>query len=571
LGEYQSYALVPVVKRVISQLVLGLLALIPISALAEGPATIAGTVRDAQGQSQIGVLVQLLSQSNQVLAAAYTDQDGHYDLRTIYTGVFQLRASAAMFLPTVRQNIPIEMGAHTLVDLTLNTLTEALEWLPARPRTASEPADDWKWTLRSPSNRPILRIVEDGVTITAEIPSGENRKAAMHNQIRAAVMNQSAVFGQSGVHQVITLDHTSAKDHEYLFRTDVVPAGSQATSSTAVTSFEQAPGQTTHMAANYQWHSGLSGGSASSPGTLGSAVLRFAQTSQLGPGLKAEVGNELESVAWGEHVLAAHPFASFTLMPGATTNLVYALSTTPGFSSSEDADGTIERTPLAAPSARGLELEHGLHQSLSWTRDTGVTTVRISYFHDNVDDPIGQGVGTAGALQSSGIIAGLDPASGVFREVFPSFTTQGVEMSASHQFGQVTACVSFEDANALSLSSASTATTPATHTANAQLATLSLHGAVTATHTRWSASYGAESNGVLVPLDAFSLDGPAPYMNVFLRQQIHGGSGGNNLEAIIEVRNLLAQGYHPFLSPDGETLYLVQVPRSVQGGLVFSF
>jgi len=39
----------------------------------------------------------------------------------------------------------------------------------------------------------------------------------------------------------------------------------------------------------------------------------------------------------------------------------------------------------------------------------------------------------------------------------------------------------------------------------------------------------------------------------------------------VDVRNLLAQGYHPFVSPDGETLYLVQVPRSIQGGFAFSF
>ena len=42
-------------------------------------------------------------------------------------------------------------------------------------------------------------------------------------------------------------------------------------------------------------------------------------------------------------------------------------------------------------------------------------------------------------------------------------------------------------------------------------------------------------------------------------------------EALVEVRNLLAQGYHPFVAPDGETIYFVQVPRAVQGGLVFSF
>ena len=560
------------VKRVVTQSVLCLLALCCLPALAEGPATVAGTVRDAQGQSQIGVLVQLLSPNNEILAAAYTDQDGHYDLRTIYSGVFQLRASAAMFLPTIRQNLPVQMGAHMLVDLTLNTLTEALQWLPAHPRTASEPADDWKWTLRSPSSRPILRIFDDGVGLSAGIPSpGETKHAALHNHVRAAAMNQSGVFAESGVHQVVTMEHTSPKDHEYLLRSDIVPAGAQFSSSTAATSFEQAPGQTIHMAANYQWHSGLTSGSEQSPGTLGSADLRIAQTSQLGPDLKAEVGNELEQVAWGGHVMGMHPFASLSLTPGESTTLTYALTTTPGFSSTEDTDTTIEHTPLAAPSSRGLELEHGLHQSLTWSHDAGPSVIHVAYFHDLVEDPVLQGMAAASALQSAGVTAGLDPTSGIFREVGNSFTTQGLELNASHQFGDVNACVSFTDANALTLSEGPALRPPPTHTANAQLANLSLHGVITQTGTHWTASYGAESHGVLVPLDAFSIDGPAPFMNVYLRQQIRGGSGGNNLEAIIEVRNLLAQGYHPFLSPDGETLYLVQVPRSIQGGLVFSF
>jgi hypothetical protein len=146
-----------------------------------------------------------------------------------------------------------------------------------------------------------------------------------------------------------------------------------------------------------------------------------------------------------------------------------------------------------------------------------------------------------------------------------------MEIQADHQFGQIRACISLMDADALTLASGSDEAVAATHISNAQLATLTLHGVVTSTHTHWTASYGAESHGVLVPLNAFVLDGPAPYMNVFIRQQLHGYPGGNNLEAIVEVRNLLEQGYHPFLSPDGETIYLVQVPRSIQGGLVFSF
>jgi hypothetical protein len=43
------------------------------------------------------------------------------------------------------------------------------------------------------------------------------------------------------------------------------------------------------------------------------------------------------------------------------------------------------------------------------------------------------------------------------------------------------------------------------------------------------------------------------------------------MEALIEVRNLLAQGYVPVMGQDGQTVYLVQAARSIRGGLAFSF
>jgi hypothetical protein len=42
-------------------------------------------------------------------------------------------------------------------------------------------------------------------------------------------------------------------------------------------------------------------------------------------------------------------------------------------------------------------------------------------------------------------------------------------------------------------------------------------------------------------------------------------------DAVIDLRNLLAQGYRPVLSPDGSTLYLVQTPRCIRAGLNFQF
>jgi hypothetical protein len=43
------------------------------------------------------------------------------------------------------------------------------------------------------------------------------------------------------------------------------------------------------------------------------------------------------------------------------------------------------------------------------------------------------------------------------------------------------------------------------------------------------------------------------------------------LEATVDVTNLLAEGYQPFLSADGRTLFLAQTPRTIQGGLSFTF
>jgi hypothetical protein len=43
------------------------------------------------------------------------------------------------------------------------------------------------------------------------------------------------------------------------------------------------------------------------------------------------------------------------------------------------------------------------------------------------------------------------------------------------------------------------------------------------------------------------------------------------MEALIDVRNLLAQGYVPVLGHDGRTLYLVDSARSIRGGVAFNF
>jgi hypothetical protein len=98
-----------------------------------------------------------------------------------------------------------------------------------------------------------------------------------------------------------------------------------------------------------------------------------------------------------------------------------------------------------------------------------------------------------------------------------------------------------------------------------------LSGTVARTHTRWIASYRWINGPALTPVDMFNASpGQSdPYLNVFIRQPIP--TLGGHMEALIDVRNLLAQGYVPVLGQDGQTVYLVDSARSVRGGVAFTF
>ena len=49
----------------------------------------------------------------------------------------------------------------------------------------------------------------------------------------------------------------------------------------------------------------------------------------------------------------------------------------------------------------------------------------------------------------------------------------------------------------------------------------------------------------------------------------HEGTGG--IEALLDVRNMLAQGYRPYLLSDGSVLLFAQDQRGVSAGLAFTF
>jgi hypothetical protein len=90
--------------------------------------------------------------------------------------------------------------------------------------------------------------------------------------------------------------------------------------------------------------------------------------------------------------------------------------------------------------------------------------------------------------------------------------------------------------------------------------------------TTMRAEYRWQPQESLTQVNAYNVDPNEAYLSLCLRQRLGRGRFlPNGMDAVVEATNLLEQGYQPVLAPDGHTLFLAQVPRSIQAGLAFNF
>jgi hypothetical protein len=245
-----------------------------------------------------------------------------------------------------------------------------------------------------------------------------------------------------------------------------------------------------------------------------------------------------------------------------------------------DAEETEAQAWLPGISTRNgnLAIEHGSHQELGWERRTDVSSVGVQVYADRIDNPVIEAMSRFAAGDSGAAAVLLDPMSGLFHAAGPEFSTTGIAATFERRLsGGSHLRVSYANGDALVLSapqqSASLAQVLAgAHPRRAQTYALSLSGTLDGTGTRWRASYRWQPEDTITQVAPFAVDTALPDCNLHLRQPIHlnrDGSGG--FEALLDVRNLLAQGYRPFLSSDGSLLIFAQDQRSIRAGLAFNF
>ncbi|HEY1804618.1 MAG TPA: carboxypeptidase-like regulatory domain-containing protein [Terracidiphilus sp.] len=537
-------------------------------------ASVSGLIRDSAGEPQIGAEVQLLRPDLSVVASVYTNSAGRFVISSLVPGSYALKAMGPYFLPSLREGVRVR-GA-VVVNLTLNTLYEVIQWLPAEPRGRRSEKDDWAWTLRSAANRPLLRWLQDGPLVVVSDGSGARPKL----KARLMATGQAGTFGESGERFSTTVEDTPAESRELLARVQFAPGTDGNMES--MLGFRQDLG----MAGSVQSVAALTVSpeiEGSGDQGLDEASVRSFETMQLGPAIHAEVGSTAVIGRLGGEspstAAAMLPFVNVEWRNGDSA-IRYRMATMMQ-SRNFDGDDSESSAWLPAMSMRGsaLAIEHGMHQEIGWERETDSSGVAVLFYSDRIDNPVLQALGHfAGDGSAAGAAALFDPSSDLLRVAGPAFSSAGVAASAERRFmGSNQIRVSYASGSALVMPALPRATPLAeviasAHPRRAQTYTIALSGTLDGTRTRWSASYRWQPDGAVTEIAPFAEDAAAPFMNIRMSQPIHltrDGSGG--LEALLEVRNLLAQGYRPYLLSDGSLLLFADDQRSLRAGLAFTF
>lgn len=534
------------------------------------PASVSGMVRDTEGIPQVGAMVELLGANALVVATTFTDSHGQFFLRRIDPGTYNLKAVGSAFLPALRENLKVR--ADTVVNLTLTSLFEAAQWLPVQKRTGSDADDDWIWTLRSSSNRPLLRMLEDGPLVLVTESDSDERPVM---KARVTLSSADHTFGQGGLRNAFEITRSKSDRQQLILRASFAGGGSSAFESMVGYRKDLGPGRTLRTVFSIE-DSPQIVGTSNQLGTQ-SMVVRSSQTMALSPELHAEVGNELQAVRLGKIQISNHPFAGVVWSDGANS-ASYRLATSRELQRADEVDATRSTVPVISNANGVVRVEHGLHQQFAVEHVDGKVHTKLAVYRDRLTSPVITGGGDVSTadLGAGGVL--YDTASRLLRVQGPDYSADGfVGDLEARVFGDTWMSFAYANGTALELGDlAGKANLKQTladiRAERTEMYAAVLHGRVNRTGTRWRASYRWQPSDSLTEVAPFDGALPDAYFTLYLRQPIHYGKIlPSGMEALIDVRNLLAEGYRPFVTSDGSTLYFAKTERSIQGGLSFTF
>ena len=535
----------------------------------ERPGAISGYVRDVSGVPQIGAVIEIFGAAATV-ATVFTDSDGLYTASGLLPGSYSIKVYVPSFLPALKEKVGLHAGTHIFVDITLHNLLEGIRVGPLRGKGDD---DDWKWTLRSVANRPVLRFDNP--------PAGVERQ---NHDLKATLtlLAGSAAEGYGSGSDM----STGFSVERFIFSSDRVGL------SGSVGYGDSLPSAMLRAVYSHA----LPDGSGPSVALImrrfapSDPSLHYSALQELGLGtgddfaigdvLELKFGSELQTIQFLGHMTAFRPYGSIDLHASPNTLAEYDYTTSlPDLEAESSVDSGPAELGEADPRVSmvnfATRLERAHHQELSVSRRIGKNNFQVAVFSDRVANTALVGTGEVSA--AGGFLL-PDVYSGTFTYAGNTLHSHGVRLVLQRKLSSdLTATLDYACGDVLDLAKPDVELQDAGQwitTQHRQALAGKLSGTVHRSHTRWIASYRWVDGPALTPVDMFNASpGQSdPFLNLVVRQPIPTmGFLPAHMEALIDVRNLLAQGYVPVMGQDGQTVYLVQAARSVRGGVTITF
>lgn len=556
--------------------------------------TIQGRVTGPGGAAEVGVPVTVASRDGRFTRKVETQAGGHFSLLRLAPGVYSVQVLLPTFLPFWKSPVQVLPGSQVVLDINLQALADSVNvsW----PVNAADARDGWKWVLRSgASSRPILRLLEEEPGGGKTAPDSSARP--LHGTVQFVAGSDAQGFASDpGLQTSFDMEYGAGGPNTLGlsglagWEQGTPAAGFRAAwnrrfGDRSNTSFSTAVRQV-FLPGEY-WRS-IGGAGETAGERLQSVTFGYEHENAPTTRLRVRYGALVDTVSIGDRMTRWSPFGEVTYALSDSSRLAFSYAGTapralPAETDSyrqQETERSLTIPQLSSGSDLEPVLEEGRHLEAAWAQEWGPRyRAQAGIFYDSLSDVA---LSMTGA-QSAGFFPGLlrDPFSN--RYFLSGGNYSGVGMRASFAVtvsDHSNMVVGYSYAEGLQAVSGNLmAAGPQAlremvqaqqgHSFAVKLSTIVPGiGAHVITSYRWIPSHSVVASD---PYDR-SMGRADPYMNVILLQPLPSPNIlPGHFEAVVDIRNLLAEGYMLVQTPEGGSSLLFPAARAFRGGFNYIF
>jgi hypothetical protein len=560
---------------------------------------ISGVVSNSSGVPQMGATVLLFNRQERLFQKIVTDASGRFNFLGLFPDAYSVRVSLTSFVPAFKQNVLVQPGMRSILNVSLNSLFSTIQVSYPALESGTPMTDEWKWVLRSGSaTRPVLRLLPGVQPATQQAHGsilsdtrGLLRVSAGEGGFATAAGNEADLGTAFALATSLSGNNLQVSGNLGYGSQNGVPSAAFRTSYSRDVAGGSPEVSVTMRQLFLPTRLGATmAGNESALPLLRSLSAALDDRTRLGDHLTLQYGFTLESVSFLDRLTNFSPYArlSYEVPSAGRLDFTYTSGNArPELGGSAEQSTDLQRNlnslalfPRLSLRQSRARLQRGEEYEVSYSQKVGSRTYSLSAYHERVSDAALSMVAPAGLYDEGDLLPDLFSGNSTFNA--GNYQSNGYTAAVTQQLGEfLSASAIYGSMGALNvkgdelLSGSPDELRAQIRASRKRSVTARIAATAPRAGTQLMASYQFTSDHRwAMPGNVYSTASirPQPGLNIFVRQPIPGfGSLPWRMEATADLRNLLAQGYLPISLSSGQSLLLVETPRSIRGGLAFIF